>query len=73
MANGPDKLDMIYDMVKETRDDVKKNTTDIASMDKKLAVHKTKSGILGTAGGAGVLGIKELFEALKAYFSGGGA
>ena len=70
MANGPDKLDLIYDLVKETRDDVKQNTKDISCIDKKLAVHKTKSGLLGTVGGAGVLGAKELFEYLKAMFGG---
>lgn len=66
-----DKLDLVYDLVKENRKDVKEIKRDLASVDKKLAVHKTKSGVLGAVGGAGVLGIRELIDMIKASFGGG--
>lgn len=57
--------------IREMRKEVKGNSDDIKKVDKKLAVQKVKSGLLGTAGGAGVLGIRELIELFKSSLGGG--
>jgi len=38
----------------------------VAKVDKKLAVHQAKSGLFGAAGGAGIVGVRELLDYIKA-------
>ena len=56
--------------IKETKQEVQSNRNDVACLDKKLAVQKVKSGLLGTAGGAGVLGIREIIDYIRASLGG---
>ena len=54
----------------KTREEIQNNRDDVACLDKKLAVQKVKSGLLGTAGGAGVLGIREIIDYIRAWLGG---
>lgn len=57
--------------IREIRNDQKETRKKVACIDKKMAVHKAKSGLLGTAGGAGVVGLQQLWEYIKAYIESG--
>lgn len=57
--------------VREIRNDQKKIRREVAKIDKKLAVQKAKSGLLGATGGAGVVGLAQLWDYVKAYLASG--
>lgn len=53
--------------IREIRKDQRETRREVSKIDKKLAVQKAKSGLLGATGGAGVVGIAQLWDFIKAY------
>jgi hypothetical protein len=73
MGDMSDAEKLIYNELVEARRDIKEqlsdvretlqtNTNDIATIKKDLAVHKVKTGILGTIGGGFAIAIQEAIK-----------
>lgn len=58
---------LLHKDIREIRNDQKQIRREVSKIDKKLAVQKTKSGLLGATGGAGVVGLAQLWDFIKAY------